>query len=174
MNAKSYCPYHRKGEFRPGITNTDGKSWPWGVRGMADVVAERLSRPRFLAGLLSAFGLLALMLTVTGVYGVVAYIVRLRTREIGIRMALGAEPGDVLLLILKRGLILGAVGIGLGAAGSLALTRTLASMLYEVKPNDPVTLGAVAFGLAGIVLLATLVPARRATRVDPVIALRYE
>ncbi len=71
-------------------------------------------------------------------------------------------------------MILGAAGIALGAAGSLALTRTLASLLYEVKPNDPVTLGAVAFGLAGIVLLATLVPARRATRVDPVIALRYE
>jgi len=117
---------------------------------------------------------MALTLTITGVYGVMAYIVRLRTREIGIRMALGAQPRDVLLLILKVGLSLGAAGIALGVAGSLALTRILASFLYNVQPNDPMTLGAVAFGLAGIVLLANYLPARQATTVDPIVALRYE
>ena len=103
-----------------------------------------------------------------------AYAVTQRTHEIGIRMALGAESADVLRMVLRRTLILAAAGIVLGAAGALAVTRVLAKFLFEIKPTDPATFIAVAALLAGVALLAGAIPARRASKVDPMVALRYE
>ncbi len=141
---------------------------------MQDLILADAAEPRFQTRLLGAFSLLALILAAVGIYGVLAYSVTQRTHEIGIRMALGAETGDVLHMVLRRTLMLAGAGIALGAAGALAVTRVLAKFLFDVKPTDPVTFVAVAVLLACVALAAGLVPARRATRVDPMVALRYE
>ncbi len=114
------------------------------------------------------------MLAAIGIYGVMAYSVAERTREIGIRMALGAGGGDVLALVVRQALILIAIGVGLGLAGSLALTRVIQSSLYGVTATDPATFGGVSLLLTLVALFACLVPTRRAVRVDPTVALRYE
>ncbi|HXI43401.1 MAG TPA: ABC transporter permease [Bryobacteraceae bacterium] len=141
---------------------------------MADLIHANTAEPRFQARLLGAFSLLALILSAVGIYGVLAYAVTQRTHEIGIRMALGAESADVLRMVLRRTLILAAAGIALGTAGALALTRLLSKFLFEVKPTDPATFIVVAALLAGVALLAGAIPARRASNVDPMVALRYE
>ena len=124
--------------------------------------------------LLGAFGLLALALVVTGLYGVVAYVVSQRTREIGIRMALGAKREDVLSLVVRQGLTLTSIGVAIGVVVALGLTRFLASLLYGVKPTDPLTIALVSVVLIVTAVFACYVPARRATQVDPVVALRCE
>ena len=124
--------------------------------------------------LLAFFGSLALMLTAIGIYGLVAYSVAQRTREVGIRMALGARKSDVLKLILAKGLTLVAWGTGFGLIGCYWLSRLVSTQLYGIKPNDPATLVAVAAVLLVVALLASYIPARRATKVDPLVALRYE
>ena len=124
--------------------------------------------------LLGIFSAIALVLATAGIYGVMAYFVTQRTREIGIRMALGAQWPDVLKLIMRSGMLLVAVGLIIGLLGALALTRLMTTLLFEVSPTDPITFGAVALCLIVAALLACYVPARRATRVDPLIALRYE
>ena len=116
----------------------------------------------------------ALLLGVVGIYGVIAYIVAQRTREIGIRMALGAQIGDVRPMFLRHGLWLTATGIALGIGVALALTRVMSALLFGVGPMDPMTYAAVSARLAAVALLATYLPARRAARVDPVVALRAE
>jgi ABC-type antimicrobial peptide transport system permease subunit len=116
----------------------------------------------------------ALLLALVGVYGVVSYIATERTREIGIRMALGAQVGDVRRLFLKHGLSLTLVGIVLGLGAALALTPVMSSLLYGVRPTDPVTYAGVALALAAVTLLATYLPARRASRVSPIVALRSD
>jgi putative ABC transport system permease protein len=136
--------------------------------------AEVTSRPRFIAVLLTAFAGLALLLSAIGIYGVVAYSVSARTRELGIRLALGAQPGDVLRLVLREGLALLAAGLAAGLLASWGATRLLRSQLYEVGPGDPLTFILVSLLLAGVALLACYLPARRATRVDPLAALRHE
>ena len=141
---------------------------------MADFINANTAEPRFQARLLAAFSLLALILSAVGIYGVLAYAVTQRTHEIGIRMALGAESADVLRMVLRRTLILASAGILLGTAGALAVTRVLAKFLFEIKPTDPATFIAVAALLAGVALLAGAIPARRASKVDPMVALRYE
>lgn len=128
----------------------------------------------FQARLISAFSLLALILAGIGIYGVLAYAVTESTREIGIRMALGAKKSDVVLMLLKRALLLVAAGVTIGGCGALALTRVLGKFLFEVKPTDPATFASVAAILALIGIVAGLLPAKRATRVDPVVALRWE
>ena len=120
------------------------------------------------------FAALALLLAAIGLYGVVAYSVSQRTNEIGIRMALGATREDVLRLVLRYGAGLALIGIALGFIASLAATRVLSSMLFEVSPDDPQTFVAVALLLMAVVLLASYIPARRAAKVDPMVALRYE
>jgi predicted permease len=141
---------------------------------MQNIVQDSLGSRRFPTLLLSAFALLALLLAAVGIIGVVSYSVAQRTREIGIRMALGACAADVLTLMVSGSMTWVAVGVGMGIAGSLGLTRLLGTLLYEVKPSNPMVLGTVSLLLAGIGLLASYIPARRAAKVDPMIALRYE
>jgi ABC-type antimicrobial peptide transport system permease subunit len=138
------------------------------------VLSASVADRRFQVVLLAAFGLSALLLAVFGIYGVVSYGVTERTREMGLRMALGARPHDVLALVVGQGSRLVALGLALGVALALVLTRLLKSFLFEVAATDPLTFGALALVLAGIALAACYLPARKASRVDPMISLRYE
>ena len=124
--------------------------------------------------LLSIFAGIALFLAGLGIYGVMSFAVEQRTHEIGIRIALGAGRGEMLKMVVGQGMRLATIGLVLGLAGAFALSRVLTSLVFGVKPTDPVTFGAVALGLGLVALLACYIPAHRATRVDPVIALRYE
>ena len=139
-----------------------------------DDIAGYVSPERFQMFALGAFAAVALALACTGVYGITAYAVSRRTHEIGLRMALGARRGDVLRTVLRQGFMLALLGLALGLAGALAGTRILRSLLYEVSPTDPLTFVCVSLFLAGTALLAAYVPARRAARIDPMAALRYE
>jgi ABC-type antimicrobial peptide transport system permease subunit len=133
-----------------------------------------LFQERLVARLASFFGLLALVLACVGLYGLLSYEVSRRTREIGIRMALGAHPGSLLKLVLRQGIVLAVAGAAVGIGVALGVTRYLTSMLYDVHANDPLTMIAVAALLTVVALTACYIPARRAMRVDPMVALRYE
>jgi predicted permease len=144
------------------------------VATMEQRISGSTSRTRFSAYLLGAFAGLALVLATIGIYGVMSYSVAQRTREIGIRMALGAERADVVKLVVGQGLVLALTGIAAGLVGAFVLTRFLSSMLYNVQPTDPATFVGASALLTGVALLASYVPARRATKIDPLVALRYE
>jgi putative ABC transport system permease protein len=144
------------------------------IETMDDVVEKLVAPTRFKLILLGSFAALALILGAVGLYGVVSYGVTERTREIGIRMAIGAERNDVLELVIVQGFKLTLMGVGLGALGALCLTRFLSSLLYGIKPKDPQTLLAVSVILTIVALLASYIPARRATKVQPTVALRQE
>lgn len=146
----------------------------FGVETLSQEVKASLWRERLMAVLSSAFGLLAALLAGIGLYGVVAYSTTQRTREIGVRIALGAQGGEVLSMVVAQGLKLALIGIAIGMAAALGLARLLASMLYEVTPSDPTTLVVTSLILTGVTLLACYIPARRATKVEPMAALRYE
>src|SRR5215212_1064578 len=144
------------------------------VRTMTQVMADTVSRARFNTLLLSIFAGLATLLAAVGIFGVMSYSVQLRTREIGLRMALGAQPGRVLMMMLRQGLLLTLIGIGVGLAGALALSRVMSGLLYGVTASDPSTFAAIVVVLGVVSLVACYIPARRATRVDPLVALKYE
>ena len=145
------------------------------VRTLEDQVAESLAPLRTNVILLTTFGILALLLASIGLYGVASYSVAQRTREIGVRMALGARPSSVLGLVLRRSLVLVAAGLVIGLGGAVALSLLVpAELLATVSPRDPATFAATALLLAAVALVATYVPARRATKIDPLLALRAE
>ena len=141
---------------------------------MDQLVASSLTRQRFYAAVMGAFAAIAVLLSAVGMYGVLAYAVGQRTREIGVRTALGARSRDVLAMVLRQGLLLTSIGIGIGLAGAIALTRYIEGMLYDVKPLDPLTYVAVVALFATVTSIASYLPARRATRIDPLTALRNE
>jgi putative ABC transport system permease protein len=144
------------------------------IRTMDDVIAQSVAVPRFNMLLVSAFALLALLLSAIGIYGVIGYSVAQRTHEIGVRMALGAERGDVLRLLLKEGATISALGVILGLGAAALLSRSMANLLFGITAHDPLTFAAGGVILLVVALCASYVPARRATRVEPVIALRAE
>jgi putative ABC transport system permease protein len=167
-------PANLAGAVRNEIKTVDKTLALYNVKTLADVVGTDVAPRRSSMLLFSAFAIVALLLSMIGIYGVTAYYVTQRTHEIGIRMALGAQLRDVLTLVLKRGVTLAVVGIGVGVAGALALTRLLSSLLFGVAPVDVVTFTSVSVSLVAVAALACYIPARRATKVDPLEALRYE
>jgi putative ABC transport system permease protein len=158
-------------ELRQLVMSLDPDQAMSPVRSFESVLALSLARQKFSALLLGIFAAVALALSGVGVYGVMTSMVTQRRREMAVRMALGARPGDVLRLVVKRGAVLAAVGVAIGLAGALALSRLLASLLYGVRAGDPLTLLAVSVVLAGVAMLASYLPARRATQVDPAVVL---
>ncbi|HZH90555.1 MAG TPA: ABC transporter permease [Pyrinomonadaceae bacterium] len=158
-----------------GLVREIDKDLPlWNVRTMNSLLSESVARRRFNMTLLGIFALVALLLASLGIYGVMSYLVTQRTHEIGIRLALGAQPADVLKMVLKQGMLLVACGIALGLVCAFALTRSMSSLLYGVSASDPRTFGLISLLLVVVAFAANYIPARRATKVDPMVALRYE
>ncbi len=144
------------------------------IRSMDQVISESTARQNFNMLLLTIFAGLALLLAAIGIYGLMSYTVEQRTQELGIRMALGASRADMLKLVVRQGMLLAGIGVLVGLAASFGLNRLLADLLFGVKANDPVTYAAVTLILISVALLASYIPARKATQIDPMIALRYE
>ncbi|HZI17771.1 MAG TPA: ABC transporter permease [Pyrinomonadaceae bacterium] len=167
-------PLSLAGAVRQAVWSVDRDQPVSDIRSMEDILSASVARQRFSTLLLAVFAGVALVLAAVGVYGVMSYTVAQRTREIGIRLALGAQRRDVLRLAVGQALRLVLIGVAVGLAGALMLTRVMSSLLYGVSATDPATLIAVPLILAGVALLASYIPARRATRVNPLIALRYE
>jgi putative ABC transport system permease protein len=167
-------PLNAASAVKDAIHAVDPDEPVYNVRSMRDVEAASLSPQRLQIALIGFFAALALVLACMGIYGVMAYSVAQRTSEIGVRMALGAQTGNVLGLVLSEGLRLALVGAGIGLAGSFFAARFLSGMLFGVTPSDPLTFVGVAFVLVAVAMVACYIPARRAARVDPLVALRYE
>ncbi|MGO8790799.1 MAG: ADOP family duplicated permease [Terriglobia bacterium] len=162
------------GELRKVVSSLDPDVPVSEVQTLGTVVAKSMATPRSTMLLFAIFAALALGLGAVGIYGVISYSVVQRTPEIGIRLALGAQRRDVIRMVMRQGVRVAVLGVGIGMAGALALTRFLSTLLYGVQPADPLTFLVVSLILSGVALLASYIPARRATKVDPIVALRYE
>jgi predicted permease len=159
---------------RAQVREMDSSLPTYGIRPMEEFVLDRVSQRRLQMILLGVFAAVAIALAAVGIYGVLSYAVTQRTHEIGIRMALGARAGDVRRLVVRQGLALALVGIALGLAGAFALTRAMTTLLFEVSATDPATFASIPLLLTFVALLACWIPARRATKVDPLVALRHD
>ncbi|HEY6231828.1 MAG TPA: ABC transporter permease, partial [Pyrinomonadaceae bacterium] len=159
---------------RQAIWKVDADQPMWKIRTVEFLVNRSTADRKFLMALMGIFAALALVLTIIGLYGVISYLVNQRTQEIGIRMALGAQMGDIMRMVLRQGMVLVLTGVALGLAASWLLTRLMSRLLYQVSATDPVTFGSISLLLIAVALLACYLPARRATKVDPLTALRYE
>jgi putative ABC transport system permease protein len=159
--------------IRKDLNTFDGERAVHSEELMTDAIAGSLARRRFSLIVLGAFAAVALILSITGIYGVVSYLVSQRTNEIGVRMTLGARPRDIFFAVLREGATVGTIGIAIGLAGAAALTRLMRSLLFGISPTDFTTFACAATLLLGLTILACYVPARRAIRVDPATALRY-
>jgi putative ABC transport system permease protein len=162
------------GAVRKAVESVDKNQPLSDVKAMDQVVANSAAPRRFRMLLLGQFALIALVLAAVGIYGVIAYSCSRRTHEFAIRLALGAERSDILKIVIRQGVSVALSGVCIGVVGAFALTRFIASLLYGVKPTDPETFVGVSLLLIGVALLASYIPARRATKVDPMVALRYE
>jgi len=160
--------------MRQQVSQLDPALPIFGIQTMREIRNNNVAPERLNLGLLGGFAALALILAIIGLYGLLAFTVTQRQREIGIRMALGAQRFDVLNLVVGQGMRLILAGVVIGLLGSFALTRVLASVLFKVEPTDPLTFVTVTFSLCVVALLACYIPARRATKVDPMVALRFE
>jgi predicted permease len=160
--------------FQETLRAIDPEQAHWRLRTAADALAEEEEKPRFLVTLVGLLAGVAVTLAAVGLYGVLAYSVARRARELGIRMALGADRGRVRAMVMREGLAIAGVGVALGTVGALLTVRLIESLLYEVPPRDALTFSATAAGLLAVAAIASFLPARRATRVDPVEVLRSE
>ena len=167
-------PHQQAAALRSALAEIDPNQPLVKVRTMEDNMAATVAQPRFRTWLIGIFAGLALMLAAVGIYGVMSYSVTQRTSEIGIRITLGAQPLDVFRIVLGEGLRFALIGVAVGVAGGLVLTRLLSTFLYGVSATDPLTFFGVAILLIAVSVAACFFPARRATRVDPIVALRYE
>jgi len=167
-------PASLSGSVRASIQEVDRELPVYRVTTMEQMVADSMAQRRFAMTLLGIFAFVAMILASVGLYGVMSYSVTHRTNEIGIRMALGASVSDVLRMVVGQGMGLSLAGVVIGLVGALLLTRVMRTLLFSVSATDPLTYGAVALVLVAVSLLACYVPARRATKVDPMEALRYE
>ena len=161
-------------EVRAMVQSVDPELPVYGAQTLNDAVAASLEQRRFSMDIVVAFAVTALLLAALGIYGVISYIVTERTRDIGIRLALGAQRGRIMGMVLRQGLGLAMAGAALGLVGSVIVSHLMAGLLYGVMPTDPLTFVGVTLVLTGVALVACYIPARRAMRVDPMIALRYE
>jgi putative ABC transport system permease protein len=160
--------------IRSAVQSVDPNLPVFDVHTMDGIVAGSMASRKFALQLMGIFASAALLLAAIGIYGVMAYFVSQRVREIGIRMALGAKRGDVLRMVASRGMVLAGIGAAIGAAASLLATRLISGMLFGVSPYDPLTIVVFAAILTGAALAANYFPARRAAKVDPMVALRYD
>ena len=174
VRSKSDNPVSLASSVREVVKQMDKDQYVATIQPMTNLVADSVARRRFNTMLTGLFAVVALLLAAVGIFGVLSYSVAQRTQEIGLRVALGAQTGDVLRLVLGQGARLILLGLAIGLAASFAITRVLAGMLFGVTPTDPLTFVAVSLLLASVALLACYIPARRATKVDPLVALRYE
>jgi putative ABC transport system permease protein len=167
-------PNQMVASLRQQVRQVDPDQPIYNIRTMDEIRAESVAPERLNLTLLSLFAGIALVLAIVGIYGVMSYTVTQRTHEIGIRMAIGAQPRDVFKMVIGQGMMLALIGVVFGLIGAFALTRLMATMLFGVEPTDPATFASIAVLLTAVALIACYIPGRRATKVDPVESLRYE